>query len=565
MFFLFFSRNKSKTILWICAINCTFTYHMHLQKKLFLLDAYALIYRAYFAFIKNPRVNSKGLDTSAIFGFANTLIEIIKKEKPTHLAVVFDTKEPTKRHIEYPKYKAHREAMPEALRDSLPYIDKLLEAFNIPKLFKSGFEADDVVGTLAKQAEKEGFQVYMMTSDKDFAQLVSDNIFMYRPGNKWKPTEIWGVREVLVNFQIQKVEQVLDYLGMMGDSADNIPGIPGIGKKTAQKFIAEFGSMENLFINTDKLKGKLKEKVEQGKEIGLLSKKLVRIITDVPIVFDADQLAMKPKNELKVTTLFNELEFRNLLSRVVFSDLNQKQKNEVKKPIEGQIDLFTNTLIQEKNERLVNNVYNYTIADSIKKVKELVRKILEMDLFGVQVCTTNRDFQTSKFIGIAFCMQKEEAVYVPLMHNDKNKFLKLLEPIFKKDKLMVLGYDLKSQLKHLKHHQIQVSNLFFDIGIAYYLLHPDMRQNLEVISENVLGRSLTDLQTIQGKGKLKKQLEDLPTIDLIQYVCEKADACFQLYTELDQQLESSSTKKLCNIVQGIFFPSCSYSKIKRNI
>ena len=213
---------------------------MKSEKKLFLLDAFALIYRAYFAFAKNPRINSKGLDTSAVFGFVNTLVEVIKKENPTHLAVVFDTKKPTERHIEYPEYKAHREAMPDGLRDALPYIDKLLEAFHIPKLYKDGYEADDVVGTLAKKAEKAGFQVYMMTSDKDFAQLVSDNIFMYRPGNKWQPTAIWGIPEVLEKFDIQRVEQVIDFLGMMGDTADNIPGIPGIGKKTAQKFIKEY-------------------------------------------------------------------------------------------------------------------------------------------------------------------------------------------------------------------------------------------------------------------------------------------------------------------------------------
>ena len=260
---------------------------MKSEKKLFLLDAFALIYRAYFAFAKNPRINSKGLDTSAVFGFVNTLVEVIKKENPTHLAVVFDTKKPTERHIEFPAYKAHREAMPDGLRDALPYIDRLLEAFNIPKLYKDGFEADDVVGTLAKKAEKEGFQVYMMTSDKDFAQLVSENIFMYRPGNKWQPTAIWGVPEVLEKFDLQRVDQMIDFLGMMGDSADNIPGIPGIGKKTAQKFLKQYGSMEGLFANAHELKGKMKEKVETSEEIGLLCKKLVTIITDVPIDFDA--------------------------------------------------------------------------------------------------------------------------------------------------------------------------------------------------------------------------------------------------------------------------------------
>ena len=304
------------------------------QKKLFLLDAYALIYRAYFAFIKNPRINSKGINTSAIFGFSNTLIEVLKKEKPSHIAVVFDTKEPTERHIIYPEYKAQREAMPEDLSSSLIYIDRLLDAFNISKIFKHGYEADDVIGTIAKKAEKEGFEVYMMTLDKDFAQLVSENIFMYRPANKWKPNEIWGVKEVLERFSIKKINQVIDLLGMMGDSSDNIPGILGVGQKTAVKFISEYGSMEELFRNTDKLKGKIREKVENGKEIGLLSKKLVTIITDVPIEVDLEDLKLKRVNKSKLHSLFQELEFRRLLeSFLKKEELNPQEEKKISKKI----------------------------------------------------------------------------------------------------------------------------------------------------------------------------------------------------------------------------------------
>ena len=302
---------------------------MKAEKKLFLLDAFALIYRAYFAFAKNPRINSKGLDTSAVFGFVNTLNEVIKKEKPTHLAVVFDRKQPTQRHIDYPEYKAHREAMPDGLLDALPYIDKLLEAFNIPKLYVDGFEADDVIGTLAKKAEKEGFQTYMMTSDKDFAQLVSENIFMYRPGNKWQPTTVWGIPEVLEKFDIQRVDQVIDFLGMMGDSADNIPGIPGIGKKSAQKFLKQFGTMEGLFANSHELKGKMKEKVEASEEIGLLCKKLVTIITDVPIEFDAQEMLVVPRDNQKITDLFEELEFKTILQRILGTPATEKQEVKV--------------------------------------------------------------------------------------------------------------------------------------------------------------------------------------------------------------------------------------------
>ena len=324
---------------------------MKSEKKLFLLDAFALIYRAYFAFAKNPRINSKGLDTSAVFGFVNTLNEVIKKEKPSHIAVVFDRKKPTQRHVDYPEYKAHREAMPDGLRDALPYIDTLLEAFNIPKLYMDGYEADDVIGTLAKKAEQEGFQTYMMTSDKDFAQLVSENIFMYRPGNKWQPTAVWGIPEVLEKFDIQRVDQVIDYLGMMGDTADNIPGIPGIGKKTAQKFLKQYGSMEGLFANSHELKGKMKEKVELSEEIGLLCKKLVTIITDVPIEFDADAMLMEPKNEEKIISLFEELEFKTILPRILGSSAKPNKPTEQveKKTIEklpgaeptAQFDLFS--------------------------------------------------------------------------------------------------------------------------------------------------------------------------------------------------------------------------------
>jgi len=354
------------------------------EKKLFLLDGFALIYRAFFAFAKNPRINSKGLDTSAVFGFTNTLNEVIRKEQPSHIAVVFDRSVPTERHIKYPEYKAHREAMPDGIKDALPYIDKLLEAFNIPKLYKDGFEADDVIGTLAKKAEKEGFQTYMMTSDKDFAQLVSENIFMYRPGNKWQPTTVWGIPEVLEKFDIERVDQVIDFLGMMGDSADNIPGIPGIGKKTAQKFLKQYGTIEGLFANSHELTGKMKEKVEASEEIGLLCKKLVTIITDVPIEFDEKGLRNTPINEEKIKDLFDELEFRTLLKRTIGVKETPKQKpviTEQNKLVNknekinqtGQFDLFSQPNTIAKDRELAPTNFKF-LADK-NKLEEVVSEI----------------------------------------------------------------------------------------------------------------------------------------------------------------------------------------------
>ena len=442
------------------------------EKKLFLLDAFALIYRAYFAFAKNPRINSKGLDTSAVFGFVNTLNEVIRKEKPTHIAVVFDRPTPTLRHIEYPEYKAHREAMPDGLRDALPYIDKLLEAFNIPKLYKDGFEADDVIGTLAKKAEKEGFQTYMMTSDKDFAQLVSENIFMYRPGNKWQPTAIWGIPEVLEKFDIQRVDQVIDYLGMMGDASDNIPGIPGVGKKTAQKFIKEYGSMEGLFENTADLKGKMKEKVESAKEIGLLCKKLATIITDVPIELDEKSLIISSRNEEKIRELFDELEFKTLLQRVLTSNSSTSvPKKEIiieKKETTptSQFDLFAEPVSFQKTETPKSN-FKLAAKDTLNKI---VVDIENNKKFSFSIITDTNDSLTTKLVGVSCSYNDDNGYYIPFLEQN----IKPLKSIFENEEIIKIGYDLKFAIKVLNNHNINLKGAFFDVQIAHYLLHPDM-------------------------------------------------------------------------------------------
>ena len=521
------------------------------EKKLFLLDAFALIYRAYFAFAKNPRINSKGLDTSAVFGFVNTLNEVIRKENPSHIAVVFDTKKPTERHIEFPDYKAHREAMPDGLRDALPYIDALLDAYNIPKLFVDGFEADDVIGTLAKKAEQEGFQTYMMTSDKDFAQLVSDNIFMYRPGNKWQPTTIWGIPEVLEKFDIQRVDQVIDYLGMMGDSADNIPGIPGIGKKSAQKFIKQFDSMEGLFENSHELKGKMKENVEASEEIGLLCKKLVTIITDVPIHFDAESMLLVSKDEKKITDLFEELEFRNLLQRILGTSLSQNKsvlkstpKLEIDVNISSQFDLFSQQVEVVPKESVISN---YELITEEAKLVNLVNTITETGRFAFQLITDTKDALTTKLVGISLVCNERAVFYIPF--SPKN--LTIFKVVFENKNIEKVGFDLKFAIKVLYSKGVEISGILFDIEVAHYLLHPDMRHSLDLVAENYLGTRILDEADLIGKGKNKLLFSSLDPAYIVDFASERASIIFQLIDILKQEMIEVG---LLNLFENIEMP-----------
>ena len=520
---------------------------MKSEKKLFLLDAFALIYRAYFAFAKNPRINSKGLDTSAVFGFVNTLVEVIKKENPTHLAVVFDTKKPTERHIEYPQYKAHREAMPDGLRDALPYIDKLLEAFNIPKLYKDGYEADDVVGTLAKKAEKAGFQVYMMTSDKDFAQLVSDNIFMYRPGNKWQPTAVWGIPEVLEKFDIQRVDQVIDFLGMMGDSADNIPGIPGIGKKTAQKFIKKYDSMEGLFANSNELKGKMKENVEASEEIGLLCKKLATIIIDVPIDFDAEQMRLVPKNEEKITTLFEELEFRALLQRVLSSTPSRasspkKVEAITKVSSSPQFDLFSQS---SAPVAMAGENNNFELITGTKKLDKLISEIKKIGQFAFQIITDTKDALSTKIAGFSFSYSNDNGFYIPV----ENEIPSSLKSLFEDASIYKIGHDLKFAIKVLSNKGIQMKGSLFDVEIAHYLLHPDMRHALEIISDNYLNKIMIEEQLVVGKGKTKLDFSELNNQVIIDFAAEKASVIFNLSAIFEKEMKEVGVWDLFSTIE----------------
>lgn len=511
------------------------------EKKLFLLDGFALIYRAYFAFAKNPRINSKGLDTSAILGFTNTLNEVLRKESPSHIAVVFDRKKPTKRHIEYPEYKAHREEMPEGIKNALPYIDRVLEALNIPKLYKDGYEADDVIGTLAKKAEKQEYTTYMMTSDKDFAQLVSKNTFMYRPGNKWQPTSIWGVSEVLEKFNISRIDQVIDFLGMMGDSADNIPGIKGIGKKTAQKFLREYDSMEGLFENAHHLKGKIKEKVESSKEIGLLCKKLVTIITDVPIEFNAEALRYKPLNLEKLITLFEELEFRTLLQRMTknpSSNVNTKEQA-TPEPLtrSAQFDLFAQTESSEKKEI---NISNFKFHENLKDLQKLISKIEISKEFSFELITDKNNTLTPNLVGVAISFLNNNGCY--LEFNVANK--SVIKDLFENDKTKVIGFNLKSSIKILLAHNIQIKGPLFDVQIAHYLLHPDMRNSLDIISENYLNVLLEDEKTILGKSSAKVLFSDLNQSSITSYACTRSLSIFDLSKILKKEIQKNNLSEL---------------------
>jgi DNA polymerase-1 len=554
---------------------------MSSQKRLFLLDAYALIFRGYYAFIKNPRINSKGMDTSAIMGFMNSLMDVIKREKPDHLAVAFDKGGSDYRFEMYQEYKAHRDETPEAIKIAVPYIQELLKAMHIPIIEKAGFEADDLIGTLAKQAEKEGFQVFMVTPDKDFAQLVSENIFMYKPARMGNDIEIWGVPEVLAKFEIERPEQVIDFLGMMGDAADNIPGLPGVGEKTAKKFLAEYGSLENLLANTHQLKGAMKEKIEANKELGILSKKLAAILLDCPVVFDAVDYELSKPDVEKTDALFQELEFRQMKAQFdkLFgsgkeydeidangntSEIPQAiKKGPAKKSNEDQFDLFGFYDESEASPSflgkvgmglatLENTTHFYQIIQGDLPVKLLLQHLLNQTSVCFDTETTGIDALNAELVGMSFSFEKGKGFYVPFPENQEEAqtLIEKFRPFFENESIEKIGQNMKYDLKILSNYNMQVKGKLFDTMIAHYLINPDMRHNMDVLSETYLKYAPKSIETLIGKkGKNQLSMRQVPLEDIKEYATEDADITLQLKEHFQPILEKVGTKKLFDEIE----------------
>ena len=557
---------------------------MSAQKRLYLLDAYALIFRGYFAFIKNPRINSKGMDTSAIMGFMNALMDVIKRDKPDHLAVAFDKGGSTYRYEMYQEYKAHRDETPEAIKIAVPYIQELLKAMHIPIIEVPGFEADDLIGTIAKQAEKQNYQVFMVTPDKDFAQLVSENIFMYKPARMGNGIEIWGIPEVLEKFEIERPEQVIDFLGMMGDAADNIPGLPGVGEKTAKKFLAEYGSMENLLANTHQLKGAIKDKIEANAELGLLSKKLATILLDCPVTFNETDYELSKPDVEKTDALFQELEFRQMKAQFDKYFGTGKEYDEIdtngngnavesekivkkapaKKTNEDQFDLFGFS-DEESNEvhsnshyaTLENTEHFYQSIQGDFAVKLLMQSLMNQTSVCFDTETTGIDALNAELVGMSFSFEKGKAFYVPFPKNqeDAQVLVEKFKPFFESETIEKIGQNIKYDLKILSHYGVQIKGKLFDTMIAHYLINPDMRHNMDVLSETYLKYSPKSIEDLIGKkGKNQKSMRDVALEDIKEYAAEDADITYQLKQNFSPILDKAETKKLFDEIEIPLIP-----------
>ena len=540
---------------------------MNEKKRLFLLDAYALIFRGYYAFIKNPRINSKGMNTSAIMGFMNSLLDVIKREKPDHLAVCFDKGGSQERTTLFTEYKANRDETPEAIVIAVPYIQKILEAMHIPVVVKAGFEADDIIGTLAKQAEKEDYTTYMVTPDKDFAQLVSENIFMYRPARMGNGIEIWGVPEVQEKFEIESPEQVIDYLGMMGDSVDNIPGLPGVGDKTAKKFLKQFGSMENLLDNLDQVQGKLKEKIEANKDLGVLSKKLATIITDVPVEFNAKDYELSTPDMEAATAIFEELEFRRIQEnfRKIFSLSTKAAPTEstsaskpTTTPAAAQFDLFNpppgqGTAVPESSRESQQSViHHYQWVNSATGRRLLLEKLMRQNSVCFDTETTGLDALQAELVGIAFSWEQKKGYYLalPPERAAAQIILEGFRPFFENEEIEKIGHNLKYDLKVLLKYDLKVAGPLYDTMIAHYLINPDMRHNMDILAETYLNYSPQSITELIGKkGKNQGSMRDVPLDQQTQYAVEDADITLQLKHHFEKELAEADTTALFKTVE----------------
>lgn len=541
---------------------------MSATKKLFLLDGMALIYRAHFALSKTPRFTSTGINTSAVMGFANTLMEVLKKERPSHIAVVFDTDAPTERHTDFVAYKAHREAMPEDLSAALPYIFKLIEGFHIPVITKDGFEADDIIGTLAKEAEKAGFTVYCMTPDKDFGQLVSENIFIYKPARMGNDMEILGVPEILAKWEIENVEQVIDILGLWGDAVDNIPGIPGIGEKTAKLLIKQYGSMENIIANSHQLKGKQRENVENFAEQGMVSKKLATIILNVPVEFDEASLLLEEPSRELLEPLFAELEFRTLGKRVFGDGFSI---GDAKANVSQQTDLFGNAVDEPQTKvktfdqlpnlfeqppvgrTITDTEHDYQLVDTAEKRKVLIDLLLQQESISFDTETTGTDANIAELVGLSFCIRPGQAWYIPVSadRTEAQSLVDEFRPVLENENIAKTGQNIKYDILVLKWYGVDIKGKLFDTMLAHYLIDPDTRHNMDVLSENYLGYTPISITSLIGpKGKNQGTMRDVPVETVVDYAAEDADVTLQLANIFKPILKELNAEELLTNIEN---------------
>jgi DNA polymerase-1 len=527
------------------------------EKKLFLLDAYALIFRAYYAFIRTPRINSKGLNTGAMFGFTNTLLDILNNEKPTHIAVVFDAPEQTLREIDYEAYKANRSETPEDIKLAVPYIKKIVEAFNIPMLIAPGYEADDIIGTLAKKAEKEGFYTYMMTPDKDYGQLVSDKTFIYKPGYQGGKAEILGEAEVCAKFNIQNVSQVIDLLGLMGDAVDNIPGIPGIGEKTAAKLLAEFGTLEGLLANTDKLKGKQKENVENFREQGILSKKLATIMLDAPTPLDEEALKVCEINKDAIREVFEELEFRQLIKRVLNEEPVANANNTTSSNSNTAPDLFSSAgqevEIPSTPKNTIEDVpHDYFMAMSEQELQSLHAELQRSSIFSFDTETSDLEPHSAYLVGLSFSTKAHTGWYVPISSNFEEavKQLEFFKDIFADASKTLVAQNYKFDYKMMKKYGVKIQNKIFDTMLAHYVINADGKHGMDALSESYLNYKPVSIESLIGpKGKNQNSMAHLPAESIKDYAAEDADVTLQLAEIFMPELEKQGTTSVLENIE----------------